>query len=87
MTKLVHANVIDELNDAIRAVARQLLRLSDLRCRHFGTHRVAVPDCFVNERCWIEPVTQMQRGYETRKSKNGKTSDSDSLLEPGVTVA
>jgi hypothetical protein len=30
-----------------------------------------------NERCWIEPVTQMQRGYETRKSTNDKTSDSD----------
>jgi hypothetical protein len=40
-----------------------------------------------NERCWIEPVTQMQRGYETRKSKNAEMSDSDKLLEPGVTVA
>jgi hypothetical protein len=32
------------------------------------------------ERCWIESMTQMQSGYETRKSKNGKTSDSDNLL-------
>jgi hypothetical protein len=39
-----------------------------------------------NERCWIESVTQMQSGYETRKSENGKRSDSDNLLAPGVTV-
>jgi hypothetical protein len=38
------------------------------------------------ERRWIESVTQMQSGYETRKSENGKRSDSDNLLEPGVTV-